>query len=141
MPPVVRHPGFDQWVRDLLRRVRVLETSKPTAASLGAATALLGANNQTGTSYTLALTDASLVVECNNASAVTLTVPPNSSVAFDVGTVVEVYQQGAGQVTITAGSGVTLRAPNGAKTAAQYAVAAIWKRGTNEWVVTGDVET
>jgi hypothetical protein len=101
----------------------------------------LEANNQTGTTYTLALTDAGKVVEANNAAAITLTVPPNSSVAFPIGTVVEVFQMGAGQVTVTAGAGVTLRVPNGAKTAKQYAVASLWKRDTDIWVVSGDTTT
>ena len=39
-------------------------------------------NPQTGTSYTLVLADAAKIVECANAAAITLTVPPNSSVAF-----------------------------------------------------------
>lgn len=98
----------------------------------------LFSNNQTGTTYTLALTDAGLVVECNNGSAIALTVPPNSSVAFPVGTVIEVFQQGAGQVTITAGGGVTIRSRNGLKCAGQYAVASLRKRGTDEWVCAGD---
>jgi len=101
----------------------------------------LFANNQTGTSYTLVLGDAGLVVECNNGSAVTLTVPPNSSVAFPVGTVLEVFQQGAGQVTITAGVGVTIRSRNGLKLAGQYAVASLRKRATDEWVCAGDTTT
>jgi hypothetical protein len=101
----------------------------------------LQANNQTGTSYTLVLGDAGKVIECNNAGAIVLTVPPNSSVAFPVGTVIEVFQQGAGQVTITEGSGVTFRKPRGAKTGVQYSVATIWKRATDEWVVSGDVTT
>ncbi len=96
------------------------------------------ANTQTA-SYTLVLADAGKVVEMNVASGNTLSVPPNSTVAFPVGTTVEVYQMGAGQTTITAGAGVTLRARNGAKTASQYATAALRKRATDEWVVVGDV--
>jgi hypothetical protein len=98
-------------------------------------------NNQTGTSYTLVLTDAGKCVEGNNASAITLTIPPNSSVAFPVGTVVEVFQQGAGQITVTAGAGVTLRAPDGAKLAKQYASASIRQRAADEWVLAGNVST
>jgi hypothetical protein len=99
-------------------------------------------NSQSGTSYTLVLGDAGKVVELTNGSAVTLTVPPNSSVAFPTGTVIAGRQYGAGQVTITPGSGVTLRSRGAAlKTAGTYAEFAMTKRGTDEWVISGDVTT
>src|SRR5690242_10244351 len=74
---------------------------------------LVGINSQTGTSYTLVLTDAGKDVKCTNASDITLTVPPNSSVAFPVGTWLLFSQGGAGTVTATAGFGVTLNAAFG----------------------------
>lgn len=99
------------------------------------------ANRQTS-SYTLVLADANVVVEMNVASANTLTVPPNSSVAFDVGTVLEGLQYGAGQTTITPGSGVTIRSSGGKlKTAAQYAAFSLRKIATDEWIVAGDLST
>lgn len=100
------------------------------------------ANNQTGTTYTPVLADAGNVIELNNAAAITLTIPPNSSVAFPVGTVVELWQQGAGQVTVAAGAGVTLRSPGGkTKLAAQYASAVLRQRATDEWCLEGDIST
>lgn len=96
------------------------------------------ANNQIGTTYTLVLTDAGKVIECNNASPIALTVPPNSSVAFPVGTVIEVWMQGAGAITITAGSGVTIRSPGSDLIInTQYATAVLRKRATDEWVLDG----
>jgi hypothetical protein len=95
------------------------------------------ANTQTGTTYTLVLSDAGKVIEMNNASANTLTVPPNSSVAFAVGTVLEVYQMGAGSTTIVQGSGVTIR--NVGSIRAQYATVGLRKRATDEWVLSGDL--
>lgn len=97
------------------------------------------ANSQTGTTYTLVLSDAGKVIECSNASAITLTVPTNASVAFPVGTIIEVYQQGAGQVTVS--STATLRAPGGAKTRVQYSTLTLRKRATDEWVISGDTTT
>ena len=101
---------------------------------------ITGVNTQTS-SYTLVLGDAGKVVEVNNASANTLTVPPNSSVAFPIGTYVNFAQIGAGQTTVTAGVGVTLRNRAGLKTFAQYSIGVLYKRGTDEWVVGGDMTT
>jgi len=95
-------------------------------------------NRQTD-DYTLALSDNGKVVEMNKATANTLTVPPNSSVAFPIGSFVFVSQYGAGQTTITAGSGVTLRYSVGLKLTAQYGQAGILKVGTNEWYVQGNL--
>lgn len=97
-------------------------------------------NAQTGTTYTLALTDQVKLVSCSNAAAITLTVPPNSTVAFPTGSQIIVYQAGAGQVTITAGAGVTIRS-NGAKLklTGQYAVATLIKIGTDEWIAAGNL--
>ena len=96
-------------------------------------------NAQTGTSYTLVLTDAAKLVTLTNAAAITLTVPPNSSVAFPTGTQILLYQGGAGQVTVTAGAGVTLQAQGTkVKTFGQYALAGLVKVATDEWVVFGN---
>lgn len=97
-------------------------------------------NAQTGTTYTLVLTDAHKFVTLSNASAITLTVPPNSSVAFETGDQVNLMQLGAGQVTITAGSGVTIRSSGSKlKTGSQYAVATLVKIDTDTWVAVGDL--
>lgn len=96
-------------------------------------------NTQTA-SYTLVLTDALKTVEMNVATSNNLTVPPNSSVAFPVGTVVYVRQYGSGQTTLVQGAGVTIRGRGGAiRTAGQYAEAMLTKRATDEWVLSGDV--
>lgn len=93
-------------------------------------------------SYTLSLADSAKCVEMNVASGNTLTVPPNSSVAFAIGTVIEVLQLGGGQTTIVAGGGVTLRSAGGRlKLSGQYSSAALRQRATNEWVVVGDLTT
>lgn len=97
-------------------------------------------NAQTGTSYTLALTDAAKLVTLTNAAAITLTVPPNSSVAFPIGSQVLLYQGGAGQVTITPGAGVTIRSQGSKlKLTEQYAVAGAVKVATDEWVAFGNL--
>ena len=101
--------------------------------------ALAGINTQTA-SYTLVLTDDLKLIEMNVASANNLTVPPNSSVAFNVGAVMELVQLGAGQTTIAAGAGVTIRSSGGKlKLAGQYSGATLYKRATDEWVLVGDI--
>jgi hypothetical protein len=99
----------------------------------------LSLNAQTGTTYTLALSDAQKLVTLTNASAITLTVPTNSSVAFTIGDQVNLLQLGAGQVTVS-GAGVTLRSEGSKlKLKAQYAIATLIKVGTDEWVVVGNL--
>jgi hypothetical protein len=107
----------------------------PTAFEQGPRTI----NAQTDTTYTLALSDADgkKFLTLSNASAITLTVPPNSSVAFPVGTVIALAQLGAGQVTITPGSGVTVNAVPGLKIAAQYGVAELLKIAADTWLAYG----
>lgn len=96
-------------------------------------------NAQTGTTYTLALADSAKLVTLSNASAITLTVPTNASVAFPTGTQIILYQAGAGQVTI-GGAGVTIRSNgNKLKLTGQYAVASIIKIGTDEWIAAGNL--
>ena len=97
-------------------------------------------NAQTGTTYTLASTDSAKLVSLSNASAITLTVPPNSTWAAPTGTQVILYQAGAGQVTVAAGSGVTIRSQGTKlKLTGQYAVASLIKIATNEWILAGNV--
>jgi hypothetical protein len=103
-------------------------------------------NAQTGTTYTLVLTDAGKTVTMSNASANTLTVPPNSSVAFATGTRLDILQLGAGQTSIAAGSGVTIYKYNiasgtTAKIAGQYAAATLWKQDTDVWYLVGNLTT
>lgn len=106
-------------------------------ASIDAAE-LVPVNAQSGTTYTLVMADQSKAVECSNAAAITVTVPPNSSVAFPVGTVIEIAQCGAGKVTLAPGSGVTLDKRIGLKTAGQWATLTLRKRGSDSWIVGGD---
>jgi hypothetical protein len=96
-------------------------------------------NRQTA-SYTLVLGDAGKIVEMNVGSANNLTVPLNSSQAFVIGTEIQVLQYGAGQTTIVATGGVTLRSKSGQlKIGNQYTGVTLVKVGTDEWYVIGNV--
>lgn len=114
-------------------------TQKATFDQVRALLAALPVNTQTA-DYTLVLSDAGKTVEMDVASANNLTVPPNASVAFPIGTVIEVFQLGAGQTTIVAGSGVTIRTPETLLLRGQYSTASLRKRATDTWVLAGDVQ-
>ena len=101
---------------------------------------LVSINAQTGTTYTLVIGDAGKFVTMSNASANTLTVPPNSSVAFPVGTVINIAQGGAGQTTIAAGGGVTIGSADAKlKLRVQYSSCSIIKTDTDTWILVGDI--
>jgi hypothetical protein len=89
--------------------------------------------------YTLILSNADQIVEMNVGSANTLTVPPNSSVAFPVGTELTVLQTNTGQTTITPGLGVTINGTPGLKLRAQWSSAVLIQRSANTWVAIGDL--
>ena len=81
----------------------------------------------------------------NNASANTLTVPLNASVAFPIGTEITVIQTGAGATTISPAGGVTVNyySLSGAATRiikAQWSAATLIKRDTNTWVLIGNLQ-
>lgn len=96
--------------------------------------------NQQTASYTLDLTDANNGVAMNVATANTLTVPPNSSQAIPVGASILIEQEGAGLTTVAAGAGVTIRKRGGSLAlGGQYALATLVKRGTDEWILSGDI--
>jgi hypothetical protein len=108
--------------------------------SAGATTQGLTLNAETGTTYTLALSDSGKFVTQTNAAAIATTIPPNSTVAFPIGTQVNLMQLGAGAITITAGAGVTLRSADSLViTNGQYSVATCVKIDTDEWVLIGNL--
>ena len=114
-----------------------------TSPTINDARQNLTLNAQTGTTYTLVLTDNGRLVTLSNASAITVTVPLNSSVAYATGAIINVQQIGAGQVTIQGASGVTITSTGATattpKTRAQYSAASIIKTGTDSWTVIGDI--
>jgi hypothetical protein len=96
-------------------------------------------NAQTGTTYTLVLTDNSKLITLTNDDAITLTIPTNASVAFPIGTQIDLVQNGAGAVTF-AGAGVTINSKDGNKTTnGQYVGVSLIKTDTNTWLLLGDL--
>lgn len=98
--------------------------------------------NVTGTTYTLQLTDAAKVVRSNNASDQDITIPPNSSVPFPLGTSINFRDVGAGLISLLEGSGVTLNVPDGylATAARQGSTMNINQVAIDEWDLTGDLK-
>lgn len=122
-------PAYDgsPWVAD---------STSPGGMKVSATTV----STQQSGNYTFALGDANTIIEGTSGSAQTFTIPVSTSVRFPVGTVMEVFQDGAGQITIAAAGGVTLRSDSSkVKTAAQYATIGLRQRAQDEWVLSGDL--
>ena len=102
-------------------------------------------NAQTGTTYTFVLADNGKLVTASNASAQTYSIPTNASVAFPIGTQINLIQIGAGQVTVNAVTSGTTTILSNAATAAtpkcrnQYAALTAIKVATDAWYVIGDI--
>jgi hypothetical protein len=95
----------------------------------------------TTTSYTCILDDADKMITLNNGSAVTVTIPANSSVPYPIGTKLNFMQLGAGQVTVTITSDtLNYDATLSAKLNGQYAVATALKITSTSWVLFGNLE-
>ena len=95
---------------------------------------------ETGTTYTLLAANLNQLVTLNNASSITLTVPPS---VFSAGDVINIAQIGAGQVTLAQGAGVTINSTGATATApklrARYSAASIICTASNTFLVIGDI--
>lgn len=142
---VIDEPGttinFGQAIYDTLKLGSLEATENISGVNItatGVSDIRIPANTQTA-SYELALSDVGKVVEMNVASSNNLTVPPNSTAAWPIGSQVTILQTGSGQTTIVAGSGVTVNGTPGLKLRAQWSAATLVKRATDTWVVLGDL--
>ena len=95
---------------------------------------------ETGTTYTLVAGNLNQLVTLNNASPITLTVPPS---VFSAGDVINIAQIGAGQVTLAQGAGVTITSTGATSSApklrAQQSAASIICTASNTFLVVGDL--
>ena len=107
----------------------------------GGLVAPLQINAQPGTTYTFVAGDAGKLVTASNGSAQTYTVPPNSSVAFDVGTTITIIGIGAGKVTLAEGSGVTINSKDSEKAIdGVHASVTCIKTATDTWQLVGALQ-
>lgn len=104
-----------------------------------ATTSLIKSANNANTSITPVLADAGTQIITTAGTAVTFTIPTNASVAYPIGTIISVFQEGAGQVTF-AGAGVVINSISGnLKISAQYGEAYIQKTLTDTWKLVGSL--
>lgn len=118
---VLSSTDMNTYVRDNGLNLRLAEESGPHTSN-----------------YTLQLSDLGKVVAMDSASNLTVTVPDANAVLFPVGSVVNVYRAGAGEVSIVGDGGVTVR--NAGDIANQFGEVSLRKRDTDEWVLAGQVE-
>jgi hypothetical protein len=94
------------------------------------------------TARTLALTDAAKVIEFTNSSASVCTVPGSASVAFADGSFINITRKGAGALSLTTGTGVTLLSKSSARIlTGQYSMATLYKSSADSWILGGDLST
>ena len=114
------------------------DTSKPVSTATQSAldakiNKIVETNPQPG-SYSIAVSDAFKLIEMSGGGTLTIVDSPS----FLVGTTIEVLQTTDSQVTI-AGSGFTPNSTPGLKLRARWSSATLLKRGTNSWVIMGDL--
>ena len=138
--------SIDTGVTADLTTAQTLTNKTLTSPTINDPKLNLSINANTSTTYTFVLADNGKLVTSNNASAQTLSIPTNASVAYPVGTQINVaWITGAGQPTIQAvTSGTTTVLSTGATSTAPKlrvvnSVASCVKIATDIWLVTGDV--
>ena len=127
--------GWQVWVSDEARHVRFtggawVEVPRPGIVPIRTLTA---------TAHTLELIDLASILETTGSSAVTVTIPDEASVPFEIGTLVNVTQVGAGIATVAAATGVSLNGVVAGSVSldGQWAGVALVKRGADAWVIQG----
>ena len=92
-------------------------------------------------SQTALLSDNLKYVHTSNAAAKSYTIPPNSSVAFPLGSVIHLFNSGAGNLTVIAGSGVTIiKKPTQTLEMIQGGAASLTKISADTWHMVGGME-
>lgn len=97
-------------------------------------------NEQTVTEYSLVLSDKDKLVEFNNTSPITVTVPSDLTQDFPIGTSISLVQTNTGQVTVAEGSGVIVNATPGPNLRTRWSSATLIKRSSNTWLLSGDLD-
>jgi len=127
--------GWQVWIADEARHVRFDGTAWADVPRAG----IVPLRNLAVTAYGLVLADTGTIIETTGASVVTVTIPAEATVPFEIGTLINITQVGAGVATITAAPGVALNGVAGGSVAldGQWSGAALTKRGADAWIVQG----
>jgi len=134
---IIPQTRWQVWIADEVRHVRFdgaawADVPRPGVVPL---------RSLAVTAYELVLADTGTIIETTGASVVTITIPAQATVPFEIGTLINVTQVGAGVATITAAPGVALNGVAGGSTtlSAQWAGAALYKSGADAWIVQGAI--
>ena len=134
---IIPQTRWQVWIADEVRHVRFDGTAWVDVPRAG----VVPVRNLAVTAYGLVLADTGAIIETTGASVVTITIPAQATVPFEIGTLINVTQVGAGVATITAAPGVALNGVAGGSTtlSAQWAGAALYKSGADAWIVQGAI--
>lgn len=132
LPP---QTGWLVWITDEARFVRFSGTAWIDEPPYG--TARL--RTLTATAHTLQAVDAGSIIETTGSSGVIITIPPQSTVALPIGTLINISQIGGGTARVVAAATVTLNGVlgGGVDLSGQWSGAALTKRGADAWVIQG----
>jgi len=131
--------NFSTTVTNSLALKAPLESPTFTGTvTLPAGTSFLHDYDAYGASHTLVVGNGGQTLEFSATG--TLTVPPDATVNFTIGTQVMAIQTGNGNVTVAGGAGVTINYAVGLKTRKQWSAIVLHKRAANTWLMTGDAK-
>lgn len=117
----------------------------PLGATLGGSANAVGylgvPQNAQSAAYVLTLADRGKHIYSENVAGQTITIPPNSDVAFEIESIVVIVNRGTNPITVAQGAGVTLRwagtASTGNRTLGVNGLASLLKIGTDVWMLSG----
>ena len=128
-------PGWQVWIGDEGRHVRFTDGAWVDVPRPG----IVPIRTLTATAHTLELVDLGHILETTGTSSATVTIPPEASVPFEIGTLINITQVGAGVATVMAAAGVSLNGVTAGSVAldGQWSGVAVVKRGADAWVIQG----
>lgn len=135
--------GIEKHFRDVADDIALVTASVSTANTNIENNKHLTILDRTS-SHTFTLANDGALVTYTGSASTTFTIPPESgagSVAFSLGTQINVLQKSTGQVLISPGTGVTINGTPGKRTRTQWSLATAIKIASNNWVVIGDTTT
>lgn len=128
--------------QEALYRLTITGTTLAAPELIAASASNLIGISDVAASRTLVIGDTGKELACSSASTITITVPPNSAVPFEVGTTIVLSRDGAGNVTVAAGSGVTIVSSDSKLSInKQNETAALIKKATDTWQLVGSLKT